>query len=171
MEIGIIVNDDSKSYSHMLYGDNLLESSLPTLIVGWENVKTLFGDKVSIRKNEVSDGIFWCFSRRERRSDYENSLDKFNKECIKRYCNQFSYVFLDLICDSRKKIKKIIREIYRNEGHFIISNNQMLYIYFNNIIIGIDLNQLYYIGIDNSKILSKLKGTNINFYIIPRYLR
>jgi hypothetical protein len=163
MEIGIIINDDSNKYSHMSYMDEYSENLLPTLIVGWANVKTLFGDKVSIRKNEVSKGIFWCFSRSERRSDYENSIDEFNKECIKKYCDQFSYVFLDLICDSRKKIMKIIREIYRNEGHFTISNNQMMYIYFNNIIIGIDINQLYYIGIDNSKIMSKLKGTNYKF--------
>ena len=70
---------------------------------------------------------------------------------------------MDLICDSRKKVRKIIREIYKNEGHFTISNNQMLYIYFNKIIIGIDLNQLYYIGIDNSKIMSKLKGSSYKF--------
>ena len=163
MEIGIIINDDSNKYSHITYMFEYSETSLPTLIVGWEKVKTIFGDDVSIRKNEVSNGVFWCFSRSERRSEYENSLDEFNKECIKKYYNQFSYVFLDLICDSRKKVRKIIREIYKNEGHFTISNNQMLYIYFNKIIIGIDLNQLYYIGIDNSKIMSKLKGSSYKF--------
>ena len=163
MEIGIIVNDDSNSYSHMRYEEGYSKDSLPTLIVGWEKVKGIFGDRVSIRKNEVSDGIFWCFSRSERRSEYEGHLDQFNKFCVGRYCERFSYVFMDLICDSRKKTKKILREIFKNEGYFTISPSQMLYIYFHNIIIGVDLNQLYYVGIDNSKVMSKLKGNKYKF--------
>ena len=163
MEIGRIINDKASDYTHMLYEDDYSESSLPTLIIGWEKVKTIFGDSVSIRKNEVSEGVFWCFSREERRSDYEACLDEFNKYCVTKYCERFSYFHMDLFCDSKKKVHKILREIYKNEGYFTISPTQMLYVYFNNIIIGVNLNQLYYVGIDNSKVMSKLKGINFKF--------
>ena len=67
-------------------------------------------------------------------------------------------MYVDILYTSKSKIKRIIKKIksFKNPIYYI-SNNKMLYIYDENMVFGVDLNITEFIGVDNSKILSKLK--------------
>jgi hypothetical protein len=52
--------------------DNIIQD-LPTLIIGWDIVKTINPDVDFIDK-KLSDNIFWTFKKSERRDIYQEDL-------------------------------------------------------------------------------------------------
>ena len=57
---------------------NKIEPELPTLIIGWEFVKVIYGDnKPSILEKQISENVYWTFTKKERRVDYEEDIKKY----------------------------------------------------------------------------------------------
>ena len=54
-----------------------IDDRLPTLIIGWNKTKELVEDKVSILHKQINPKLFWTFSTKERKSEYETDLDSF----------------------------------------------------------------------------------------------
>jgi len=134
-----------------------IDDSLPTLIVGWEKTKEIYGDKVSILHKKIDDKIQWTFSTKERKVDYDKDIESFMSNCYSNIGKDINYVYIDVIHDSKKKIKKIIRKIYSLKNPKVYNHlNRMIYIYGDNIVFGVDTEMLSYIGIDYNKILTKL---------------
>lgn len=133
------------------------DTKLPTLIVGWSLVKQLFPE-TSILHKQINENFFWTFSEKERRVDYETDIEDFKEKCFNNIGKDITYVYVDILYTSKSKIKRIIKKIksFKNPIYYI-SNNKMLYIYDENMVFGVDLNITEFIGVDNSKILSKLK--------------
>lgn len=132
-------------------------SQLPTLIVGWSLVKKLFPE-TSILHKQINENIFWTFDEKERRVDYETDIKDFKEKCFNELGKDITYVYVDTIYTSKTKVKKIISKIksFKNPIYYI-SDNKMLYVYDENIVFGIDLNITNLVGIDNSKLISKLR--------------
>ena len=134
-----------------------IDDSLPTLIVGWEKTKEIYGDKVSILHKKIDDKIQWTFSTKERKVDYDKDIESFMSNCYSNIGKDINYVYIDVIHDSKKKIKKIIRKIYSLKNPKVYNHlNRMIYIYGDNIVFGVDTEMLSYIGIDYKKVLDKL---------------
>ena len=134
-----------------------IDDSLPTLIVGWEKTKEIYGDKVSILHKKIDDKTQWTFSTKERKVDYDKDIESFMSNCYSNIGKDINYVYIDVIHDSKKKIKKIIRKIYSLKNPKVYNHlNRMIYIYGDNIVFGVDTEILSYIGIDYNKILTKL---------------
>ena len=130
---------------------------LPTLIVGWERVKELYGDKVSILHKKICDNIEWTFSPKERRVDYEKDISKFIFNTYNSIGDNIHYIYVDPIHDSRKKINKILRKIYSlKTPRLYVHNDRMVYLYGEGMVFGVDLEVVDYIGIDTKKVVSKL---------------
>lgn len=136
-----------------------IKNTLPTLIIGWENTKNILGENnVSILKKEVTDNLYWTFNIKERKVDYEVDVETFEEVCYKTIEENINYVYIDVLHDSKRKIKKIFNKIlslphittYKN-------NNNMLYIFGENLVFGVDLNICEFIGIKKQKIIDKVK--------------
>jgi len=134
-----------------------IDDSLPTLIVGWEKTKEIYGDKVSILHKKIDNKTQWTFSTKERKVDYDKDIESFMSNCYSNIGKDINYIYIDVIHDSKKKIKKIIRKIYSLKNPKVYNHlNRMIYIYGDNIVFGVDIEILSYIGIDYNKVLTKL---------------
>ena len=58
-----------------------IDDSLPTLIVGWEKTKEIYGEEVSILHKKIDDKTQWTFSTKERKVDYDKDIKRFMEEC------------------------------------------------------------------------------------------
>jgi hypothetical protein len=136
-----------------------IEEGLPTLIIGWDKTKEIYGDKVSILHKQIDENTYWTFSPKERKIDFDNDLDSFFIICYSKIGEKIHYIYIDLIHDSKKKIKKILRKIYSLENPKIyIHKDRMVYIYSDGMIFGIDLEIVNYIGIKKDKVITKLNN-------------
>ena len=134
-----------------------IDDSLPTLIVGWEKTKEIYGDKVSILHKKIDDKTQWTFTTKERKVDYDKDIESFMSNCYSNIGKDINYVYIDVMHDTKKKIKKIIKKIYSLKNPKVYNHlNRMVYIYGDNIVFGVDIEILSYIGIDYNKVLTKL---------------
>ena len=109
---------------------NDLESinpSIPTLIVGWKNAKELIKEEISILHKKINSNLYWTFSQKERKVDYDKDIVDFKKICYNRIGNNIPYVYLDILHGKLRINKKIIQKIYTlKEPISYISKNKML---------------------------------------------
>lgn len=136
-----------------------IKGGLPTLIVGWDKVKEIYGDKVSILHKQIDSTTSWTFNPKERKVDYQKDLTKFIFNCYEEIGNDLTYIYVDFIHDSRKKIHKILRKIYSlNNPTIYIHEDRMVYIYEEGLIFGVDLEIVDYLGINKEKVKTKLRN-------------
>ena len=55
---------------------NNVDKSIPTLIIGWDEVKKIFPEQ-NILEKKIDDMLYWTFSKREKRYQYEIDLENF----------------------------------------------------------------------------------------------
>jgi hypothetical protein len=140
-----------------------IDENLPTLIIGWSQTKELFGDDVSILHKKINDKLFWTFSGKERKSEYESDLDFFISYCYNYFGSNIPYVYLDLIYGKHRINYKIIKKILSLKNPITyISPNKMIYIYCDNIIFGIDLNIISLVEGKVEKVINKVKNLENN---------
>ena len=136
-----------------------INTNLPTLIIGWKNVKDIFGEEnVSILRKNINENTFWTFDIQERKVDYEVDIDNFESVCLGVLNDRINYVYVDLLHDNRKKVKKIIRKIYNLKNIISFKNDNMVYIFDENLVFGVDLNIVEFLGLDKQKIINKINS-------------
>jgi len=134
-----------------------INKDLPTLIIGWDTTKELMGEKVSILHKKINDNLYWTFSPKERKVEYDKDIISFKKLCFNKIGKEIPYVYLDILHGKFHINKKIIQKIYSLDDPIsYISKNNMLYIFGENIIFGVDLNICELIGINKEKIIEKI---------------
>jgi len=159
MNVGNIIIDSPFKEDNFKICEDLstINPSLPTLIVGWKKTKELFKEEVSILHKKINDNLYWTFSPKERKVEYDNDIVNFKKECYSKLGNNIPYVYIDILHGKFHINKKIIQKIYSlTDSISYISKNNMLYIFGENIIFGVDLNICELIGINKEKIIQKI---------------
>lgn len=141
--------------------DDIIED-LPTLIVGWSETSKIFPDQ-DIMDKKINDDFFWTYSKMEKRSDFEVDLDIFTKFAYEKFVSNVFYVFIDPIQYKLKKIKKILYKINSSNNITSYVNKEMAYICVDNLIFGVNLELLSYIGLNRDKIIIKIKEKSHNF--------
>lgn len=139
--------------------DNLdkIDTSLPTLIVGWEYIDTNY-PSYNILDRTLEPGLYWTFKRTERRELHDEDLYNFFTICYQKLVEKITYTFIDPIHFPIRMIKKCIRKFNSMEYVVTFENNDMYYIYSDNVILGIDLFLLKYMQLNCSKIISRIKN-------------
>lgn len=172
-----IVNDKSK-----------IVDGIPTLVIGWDSVKSLYGD-VNILDKKVKDNVYWTFGKRERRNVMEVDVQKFKKKAMSIVSNSVKYQFFNILTEPNKKKTKFYDFLKDSSEKSVFSFNNMLYIYVkrSNTVVSLSLRDVEYVGGDVKKIFSvlyknkavkmvednDLKNTNAKFffkdniYLIP----
>ena len=168
MYVGNIVTSlklDEENFD--IYSDlESIDNDLPTLIIGWGNAKEFIGEDISILHKKINQKLYWTFSKKERKVDFEVDFEKFKEVCFNNFGDNIPYVYLDILHGKSKINKKIIRKILSLSNSVIyISDKNMVYIYGENIIFGIDLNIIEYSSIKKEKILNRIKNLNNNVLV------
>lgn len=135
---------------------DIIDNSLPTLIIGWYKTKELYPEQ-DILERKINDNLFWIFKKSESRDKYESELFDFIELSYKNLIKDIDYVFIDPLNYSLSKIKKILTKIKNSKDIIGYKHDQMIYLYTNKIIFGIDLKLLEFIGINTYKIITKLR--------------
>ena len=138
-------------------------NNLPTLIIGGGVTKAIIGeDNLSILNKKIDNTLFWTFDEKERKVDFEVDIKKFREICLDYIEKQINYIYVDVLHDSRRKLKKIINKIISLKNTIsYINNNNMLYIFSDNLVFGVDLNICDFIGIKKEKITNKIKSISV----------
>ena len=143
-----------------------IDNDLSTLIIGWDNAKEFIGANISIIHKKVNQKLYWTFSKKERKVDFEVDLEKFKEVCFNTFGDNIPYVYLDILHGKSRVNKKIIKKILSlSDSVIYISDKNMVYVYGENIIFGIDLNIIEYSSIKKEKILNRIKNLNNNVFV------
>jgi hypothetical protein len=165
MYVGNIVTESKLDVESFGIYNNIdaIDNDLPTLIIGWKKVKKLYGDKVSILHKQLNFNTYWTFSPKERKSEYETDTDSFFTYCYNFFGQNIPYVYLDVLLGKKRVNLKIIKKILTLKNPITyISENNMVYIYGENIIFGLDLNVVKLFEGKYEKILNKVKSLENN---------
>jgi hypothetical protein len=142
-----------------------IDNNLPTLIIGWEKAKKQ-SDGISILHKKINQRLFWTFTLRERKVDYEVDLEKFKELCFNQFGDNIPYVYLDLIHGKRRVILKIVKKIMSLKNPVIyFSEKNMVYIFEENIVFGVDLNIIEYTKLNKEKVIEKIKNIGDNVLV------
>lgn len=135
---------------------------LPTLIVGYDYVNEKYPD-FDITDICLGGNLYWTFRKTEKRDKYEQDLKWFITKVYADLTNELSYIFVDPIQYRGKTLVKIIKKIYSLKNIISYVTDEMIYIYGDKLIFGVDLRLLKYMGIDIQKIQRKIKAVSTVF--------
>jgi hypothetical protein len=141
-----------------------ITQGLPTLIIGWDYVKKNY-PSYDIIERKLDKNLYWTFKKTEKRDLHEEDLYNFLQKTYKDLIKDIDYVFIDPIIMKRKVIKKILNKINKTPDIICYQHDNMLYIYGDNIIFGVDLTLTDFIGLDQNKLLTKIKNKSKYFLL------
>ena len=104
-----------------------VDTSLPTLIVGWKDVKNYFPEQDILEYN-ITPTISWTFSKREKRYQYEKDINNFIERVIKNIDKVINYRFFNYMLSTDKKRNDFYNYINKG-GNSIYYNSRFAYIY------------------------------------------
>lgn len=165
-KLGYIVADrkpnNLKGFVEFTSDFSSVDSTKPVLIIGYKRAKELLGDKFNILDKNISKNVSWTFKKTEKRIDYDEDIDKFYKACINNIIYNIKYYYINIIKLKYNKIKKLYNIIFSNNKKYIYINNGMLYLKYNDCVMGISLTILQYCGINTDKILTRITNNSSN---------
>ena len=141
--------------------DNIIHG-LPTLIVGIDLTESLYPD-FDILEMCVSENVYWTFKKTEKRDKFNHDLDWFITKVYSDLVSDINYVFIDLLQYRRTTLIKIIRKIHSLKNIVTYIHNEMVYIYGEKIVFGLDLKLVRYLGLDVDKIKRKINLISTDF--------
>lgn len=170
MNIGRIItknkNIDTLDFVDVTECIGNIDNFIPTLIVGKKNAEEIYGkDNVKVLDKKITQNVTWTFDKTERRNEYERDLKQFNDSLIKTVRKNIKYEFFNIYIEPISRIKKLISFIKSSKIKYIYIFNDIIYMYYNNIVYGISLNEIEYLGISKNKILKLLKTNTSNIMI------
>lgn len=154
----INVSDEFNVVSSM--GDIIHD--LPTLIVGIETVIKHYPD-FNILDICIEPNVYWTFKRTEKRDKFQEDLDWFIRKVYNDLMGDIVYIFVDPIQHKPKTLIKIVRKIASLKDKVTYIHDDMVYIYGERMIFGIDLKLLRYMHVNVDKIKNKIKNKSLVF--------
>ena len=133
-----------------------IDSSVPTLIVGTELANTFAGEKLNYYNRQINENTFWTYTTMEKRSSNEEDVKKFNNIVLKNFKNNIKYTYISIISSSRQRIRRLIEFLNNNPNTSFLFSDTMLYISFENNVMGISLDECEYLGINKKKLAQKI---------------
>lgn len=141
--------------------DEIIEN-IPTLIIGWDYVKKEYPTH-NILKRTLSENLYWTFKKNEKRELHDEDIYKFVQSAYKKIIQDTTYIFIDPILFSKKKIKKVINKINSSNNIIAYQHDSMIYMYVDKIIFGIDLELIEFVGINVERLIERINKKAITF--------
>lgn len=158
MHLGNIITSSKYKFDKSFFVGtdfNLINESVPTLIVGWKIAKEYIGKDFSILNKKIGENIYWTFMKDERRGDFISDLSSFYKNTIDFYSKKISYKFLNIITSKYGRIKNVMKFLKSEDKKYVyIDEDRMIYILYNDkFSIGISLDDCEYFNLSKSKVI------------------
>lgn len=141
--------------------DNIIHG-LPTLIVGVDLTESLYPD-FDILDRCIEENMYWTFKKTEKRDNFNQDLDWFITKVYTDLIKKVNYVYIDMIQYKKQTLIKIVRKIYSLKNIVTFIHNDMVYLYGDNIIFGLDLKLYKYMGMNAIKLKDKIKLISTDF--------
>jgi hypothetical protein len=133
-----------------------IEHGLPTLIVDYDYVVKNYPD-FDITSMSLGDKLYWTVKKTQKRDKFNHDLNYFINKVYSDMINGVTYLFVDFIQYKTTTFKRILQKISEYDDIITYQHNQMVYMYSNNLVFGIDLKLAEYVGLDVTKLISKIK--------------
>jgi hypothetical protein len=128
---------------------------LPTLIIGFDLTDKIFPN-YDVGNIKVAENIYWTTKKTENRDKLNIELEWFKQFSYYELIKNVNYVFVDPIQYKKNSLLKILRKIYSLPNKITYQHKDMLYIYSDNFIFGVDLKLIKYMGLNTIKIKNKI---------------
>lgn len=163
-----LVNHKKVDYINYIENDNIniINNDLPTLIVGWYNVKKNNLKNISILNKTITPyNLYWEFTFEENKSNHVDGVETFTKLLPNYYFQKrYNYYTIDPIFYDIYVTEDIIKHI-NGEIEKCYLNNDMLYILTNeNNIYGLNLHIYNYFLIKKENLLFYFSN-KINIFV------
>lgn len=153
------------------------DKSIPTLIVGIENAKQYVFEKygnnqtIDFMFRQIDENTFWTFSTMEKRSENETDVEKFKKYIIEELKKRVSYTFLNILTFSKDRVKVFLHflDLGISDICYYVTD-RMLYISFEDKVLGVSFDDCEYIGVKKEKIIKKIQKFTKNVISETRFL-
>lgn len=159
----IVVKKNTNNFSELFNVVNSLDmciDNLPTLVIGWNFFKSFYPDANILEKKY--NGLYWTFSKTERRCDYEEDIVEFYKLAVNEIIRNIQYTYIDIVKFSLTSIKKTIKFLKDKHSKivFLTKDSQFLFVYSKDYstVFGISLTLCEYLGIKKKKVLRMLNN-------------
>jgi hypothetical protein len=136
--------------------DLIIDNTIPTLVVGLENIKKI-SNNLSYTNRKLSETLFWTFTKREKRQLHDEDIYNFVTTLYDTIKKTYNYEFFDFFIGDEKTIGKKINKLLKCGDLVSFIYNEMIYLYVDKNIYGVNLNQLLYLKKDINKLIKKIK--------------
>lgn len=170
MNIGRIIsnkeNIDTLDFVDVTENIGSIDNFIPTLIIGKKKAEGIYGkENIKVLDKKITNNVSWTFDKVERRNEYERDLKAFNDSLIKTIKKNIKYEFFNIYIEPISRIKKLISFIKSPKIKYIYIFNDHIYMYYNNIVYGISLSDIQYLGINKNRILRLLNSNSSNIIV------
>lgn len=170
MYIGRIIsnkeNIDTLDFVDVTKNIGSIDNFIPTLIIGKKKAEEIYGkENIKVLDKKITDNVSWTFDKVERRNEYERDLKTFNDSLIKTIKKNIKYEFFNIYIEPISRIKKLISFIKSPKIKYIYIFNDHIYMYYKNIVYGISLSDIQYLGINKNRILRLLNSNSSNIIV------
>jgi hypothetical protein len=166
-----LVNHTKQEYINYYQNiDNIsiINFNLPTLIVGWQCLKSINKDQnlynnISILdKLIIKNKLYWEFSFEENKSNHIDGVESFMFNVPYYYFDSnVEYILIDPIFNQIKDFDTLVTYIPKNIDKIYNFKNEMMFILSNNKIYGIDLKMFEFFKFDIVKLLEIIKDKSL----------
>tara|TARA_R110002126_G_scaffold43556_4_gene125047 strand:- start:193 stop:792 length:600 start_codon:yes stop_codon:yes gene_type:complete len=159
MKIGNIISEEHIKVNNLFSiskSINDLNIEIPTLVIGIDNIEKL-NIKFSYIDRKINETLFWTFSKKEKRTLFEEDLFYFLEYCYNNIKKSKEYVFIDLITNDKSYLIKTFDTINNSSNIVSYLHDDMLYILINDNILGFNTNQLKFMKKNINKFLTNIR--------------
>lgn len=161
------------NYYHHPESLSNIDSSLPTLYVGWKTLKESNPDNVLIQnqsileKRIVSNCLYWEFSFDENKSEHVSGVEMFVRDVPFYYfSSKYKYINYDPIFFNIQSIDELMLLLPKNGIDKVYNfKDEMLYVLKDSQIYGIDLKLYSFFEFDTNRIIQIL-SKNTKKYVL-----
>lgn len=142
---------------------------IPTMVVGLENARVNINSFSILKKSYDDTMVWWTYKKTERRYEFEQDIEDYYRFCFKKFFNKIRYYYIDLPSYSLSALKRLIRWIMSDNPKtcFLTRESNFLFIYDSEkeIVFGLSLTLVEYMGVDRKKVVLRIKANKHNRFI------
>jgi hypothetical protein len=138
-----------------------VDLTIPTLIIGWAMVKEIYPN-ADILNKQISETVYWTYSNREKRQEYEPDLAKFIKNAFSRLETSIKYTFFNVLTNPLSRNKCLLKYINSPITKIVYITDKHIFIYDSKQVTGVSLSDLEFYGFERERIIDILKRNPYN---------
>lgn len=138
-----------------------VDLTIPTLIIGWAMVKEIYPN-ADILNKQISETVYWTYSNREKRQEYEPDLAKFIKNAFTRLETSIKYTFFNVLTNPLSRNKCLLKYINSPITKIVYITDKHIFIYDSKQVTGVSLSDLEFYGFERERIINILKRNSNN---------